>query len=71
MPPNTTNAATRTGHPRDRISAERVGRVNADAHDVAWSDLVRVERLERLVNDDSVCRSGRVSPPPARTTIAG
>jgi hypothetical protein len=51
------------------ISAERVGRVDADADHIAWSDGVRIERLERLVDDrwravaGGCCRRQHEQPP--------
>ena len=57
MPPNTTNAPRARAIRATRIRG-RVGRVNADAHDVASSDLVRVERLERFVNEIRCAEAG-------------
>ena len=71
MPPNTTNAAARAGQLRDGISAERVRGVNADAHHVARFDLARRRTAPVFRRRCSVRRSGRGSPPRARTASRG
>ena len=50
MPPNTTHAP-RSRKRADRISAQRIAGVNADADHIAGLDPVEIERLESLIAD--------------------
>ena len=51
--------ATHAGASRHRVSTQGIGSMNADAHHVARIDLVRVERLQGLVDDNRCTEAGR------------
>ena len=59
----------------DLVPAQRVPRVDADADDVAWLHLLRVENLQRLVADHRIAetrrRGGRKHVQPARRDDGG
>ena len=57
------------GPPRARqpayvVAAQGVGRVNANADDVAWAELGGIKRLERFVRENRVAPRSAVSRPP-------
>src|SRR5262245_29300427 len=50
--------ASRTGEAANRVSSESVASVNAYADDIARSDLIRIKRFQRLIDDDGRAEAG-------------
>ena len=57
MPPNTTMRAALARLPADRVAAQGVAGVDADADDVARLDSFEVDRLERLVAEHGIAET--------------